>query len=138
MRIREAVWGAEEWWTGLRLRRKILIVLGVAIAAALLYGAYGVIPRSKSGRWATESSYMTLTLLDRDGRITGSGAVRNDSGAWAFDVIGTATRKHVSLQLKFDDGDEVNYSATMSENDMMYGDLNGGGFNDQALILWRK
>lgn len=93
-----------------------------------------------SGQWSGQSGsgQFTLTLNeDADGDITGGGSVSGPGGSASLDVSGSHVGENVTLQMSSSGFADLNYSATLDNENRMTGTLNGSGFDGETLVLNR-
>lgn len=93
-----------------------------------------------SGQWSGQASSggFTLTLNeDADGNITGGGSASGPGGSASLDVSGSHVGENVTLQMSSTGFEDLNYSATLNNENRMTGTLNGSGFSGETLVLNR-
>lgn len=132
-------------------RRVILVALMAALAgSACDQVGTGVPeePRAVSGFWAGRVDQGRIELLlaeDSLGNVRGSGALRGTTSASrAFEIEGVNVFPAISLTLRtgvspsgFATG-LINLRATFRGEGILRGRLNGGGFDDERVILSRE
>lgn len=99
-------------------------------------------PATVEGSWAGTSQGVTLelTLEEPDsGGVFGSGSLSGTAGPDAVTVkSGTHVHPHVSLTLRRDDSEDLNYAGEMTSDFTIEGSLTGGQFDDFPLVLNRQ
>jgi hypothetical protein len=106
---------------------------GAALATPSLSGIWGGPIQLDS-----TSAGAVVSLNETAETVSGYGEFIVSPGGLSFTVTGTHSYPSVSLTLQISGLEDVNYSGTLSGSDTIYGSLNGIGFVDQPLTLYRR
>lgn len=94
-----------------------------------------------TGSWegTVSSAVVTLTLNENsDGEVSGSGNFTAPEDALSVSVEGTHAHPDISLILAAPGFEDTNFTGEFVEDDRITGRLNGSGFVNNALTLYRQ
>lgn len=125
--------------------RRILVTLVtmafLAIPACGDSGPTGPATWDVSGQWSGTISGVSMSVSlneNAEGNISGNGNFSGSADSFAFDVSGSHVNENVSLTISATGVQDLNYSATLEDEDQMEGELNGSGYSGEPLTLIRN
>lgn len=124
-----------------RISALLLAIVFVALPACGDSGPTGPASWDVSGQWSgtIEGVSMNMSLNeDAQGNIAGNGTFSGSQDSFAFDVSGTHVEESVSLTISATGVQDLNYSATLENENRLVGELNGSGFSGETLTMIRN
>jgi hypothetical protein len=122
------------------MRRILSLALMLALLAACGDGPTDPPIPSLTGRWTgtTGDIAVDLTLTETGGALSGSGHLAAPSMSLAITATGTHAHPNVSMTIRAQGYEDMDYSGTMSGDAAIVGRLNGSGFTNEGLTLNRR